>query len=912
MLMLPFAACATTRAAEPAKPHSALHLWFDKPGKSYQEASVLGNGRLGAMDLGGVENDRIVLNESSMWSGGSYETNRPDAWKAVPEVRAKLFAGDVAGANALLTQAMRYPDGVKGWWDPNQFGCYQILGDLTLSFRDGSSVSSPSGHGAGDGHAISNTTDGDLASKWCVNCGDKPVVWQMKLPQPRTIPAYTLTSAEDVPDRDPQSWVMEGSTDGTTWTELDHHAETKPFESRHQAKTFVIAQPGSYTFYRLTFKPKIAMFQVAEIALKGLEPVAGYARKLDVMHGVAGTTYTLNGITFTREVVVSKPDEVVALHLTADKPGALSLTAGLSRQQNASCHVADGIQIMEGQLPFNKPGGGGVGVKFQAQLGVQTKGGRVTATDKGLDIQNADEVTLLVSAGTDLRNPAFPAIVGQRLRQARSKSYEAIASAAKADHAALMGRCELNLPDGPNSNLPTPERIKLAAQTPDPSLEALYFQFGRHLMVSGSRSDSPLPTNLQGIWADEYSTDWRGDFHSNINLQMNYWPAEVGNLSESHLPLMRFIAHTAKEGEKTAKAYYNAPGWMANHTQNAWFDTAPSYLPACTGPVCGAWLAQHIWLHYDFTRDLSFLRESYPLLRGAAQFMQAVLVEDPKTGKLVTSPSNSPENSYIFTDKEGKKQKTALCVGATFDQQITRDLLKNTAAAARLLGIDEAFAKSLDATRSRLAPTKLNAEGRIMEWQEDFAETEPTHRHISHLWGLYPGSEISPATPDLFEGAKKTLERRGVGGVGWSIAWKANFWARLHDGNRARQMLAQLIANGYPNLFDKCPPFQIDGNFGGCASVPEMLLQSQEVTPEGEPVLDLLPALPDAWSTGAITGLKARGNFEVNLAWESGKLTSVTIRSLMGTTAVMRYGSKVVHLGPQKVTVRFDGGLKYL
>lgn len=740
-----------------------LYVWFNEPGKAFTESCLLGNGRLGAMDFGGVNQERIVLNESSMWSGGPYESNRQDAWKCLPEVQEKLFTGDMGGANSILSKNFIYPEGWKGWWEKDEFGSYQTLGDLTLEFTPG-------------GKAVN------------------------------------------------------------------------------------------------------------------------YSRKLDLMHGTANTTYIQNGITYTRELVVSKPDEVIVMRIKTSKPGTLSLIAGLSRKENVTYRTKDGFQIMEGQLTFNKPGGGGQGVKYQALLGVQVKGGKTTVTDKGISIKKADEVVLMVSAGTNLRNPAFPSIVTQRLIKAQSVPFSTLKNKASDDHARLMGRCQITLPKGPNSNLPTPQRVALAEKTPDPALEALYFQFGRHLMVSGSRADSQLPTNLQGIWAEEYQAPWCGDFHSNINLQMNYWPAEVTNLSECHLPLMRFIGEVAKEGTKTAKAYFNAPGWMANHTQNAWYDTAPSYLPACTGPVCGAWLCQHIWLHYEFTQDKNFLRENYAVLRGAAEFMKAIMVKDPKTNFLVTSPSNSPENEYFFTDKQGKRQQTALCFGSTFDMQITRDLLKNTADAARILGIDQAFANELDGIRTQLAPTRINNAGRIMEWQEDFEESEPTHRHSSHLWGLYPGNEISPASPELFLGAKKSLERRGDISTGWSMAWKANFWARLHDGDHARKLLSMLIGQGYPNLLDKCPPFQIDGNFGATAAMAEMLIQSQETTADAHPIIDLLPALPSTWSSGEIIGLHARGNFEVDIKWERGKLTQVLVHSLSGTACKVRYGDKMIAL----------------
>ena len=759
------ACMATCRAGTIANPAEPMSVWFDKPGSSFHESCVLGNGRLGAMDLGGVNNDRIVLNESSLWSGGPYDGNNYDGYKCLPAVREKLFAGDTSGAWGALASGFHYASGVAGWGDINQFGCYQTLGDLTVVSRNETS-----------------------------------------------------------------------------------------------------AAPSDYR------------------------------RDLNLLTGVATTRYTRDGITFTRELVVSKPDEVIALRLKADKPGALSFTAALSRKQDASIRVDGNVQLMGGQLKFNKPGGGGQGMRYQALLGAKVKGGRVSASDQELTIEGADEVTLIVSAGTDWIDQEFAVLTSKRLNAALAKSFEAIREAAAADHRRYMDRVKLVLPEGPNSKLPTPERVKAQEGSLDPALAALYFQFGRHLVVSGSRPDSQLPTNLQGIWAEEYDTPWRGDFHSNINLQMNYWPVETANLSDCHLPLLRFIRNVVPEGQKTAKAYFNAPGWLAFHTQNPWYDTAPSYLPACIGPTCGAWLSQHIWLHYAFTQEKKFLREYYPVLRGASEFMQAMLVEHPKTHELVVSPSNSPENSYAYTDKNGKRQTTAICIGATFDQQITRELFQNTAAAARILGMDKEFARSLDTARAKLAPTRVNAEGRIMELLEDFEETEVNHRHVSHLWGLSPGSEINPSTPELYKGARLSLERRGDASTGWSMAWKANFWARLHDGNRAEKLLAMLVNRGAPNLFCLHAPFQIDGNFGGCAAVAEMLLQSQETTEAGHPVLELLPALPANWTTGKVSGLRARGGFEVEIAWKDGKVTSCRIASTDG----------------RKVAVRFNGETKLI
>jgi alpha-L-fucosidase 2 len=448
------------QAAEVSAPAEPMSVWFDKPARSFHESCVLGNGRLGAMDFGGVDKERIVLNESSLWSGGPYDGNNYDAYQCLAAVREKLFSGDISGAGAALNEGFRYADGVRGWGDVNQFGCYQTLGDLIVDFDNSpqAKLSSPSGHSAGDGNGIENTVDGNPDSKWCVNNGSTPVSWQMELPTAQSIAAYAFTSGNDVPARDPRSWVLEGSTDGKAWVELDRRALGKPFENRHQTKTFAIARPRAFRFYRFTFAPTPAgTFQVAEISLAGAvkppRPVVGdgYRRDLNLMQGAAHTQYQQKGVAFTRDLLVSEPDEVIALNLKADKPGALSFTAALVRKHDAVARIDGGVYVLEGQLPFNKPGGGGEGIRYTALLGAIAKGGTVSSTDQGLTIKGTDEVLLIVSAGTDWKDKKFVKLVRRRLDAALTKPFGALRESAVADHRRYMERCQLTLPQGPNS-----------------------------------------------------------------------------------------------------------------------------------------------------------------------------------------------------------------------------------------------------------------------------------------------------------------------------------------------------------------------------------------------------------------------------------------------------------------------------
>ena len=597
-------------------------------------------------------------------------------------------------------------------------------------------------------------------------------------------------------------------------------------------------------------------------------PTTGYRRTLNMEDGSVAIAFTQNGKTFTREHFVSFVDSIMVIRVSGT-----AATATLKREKNAKITVLpNGDTRLDGQLP-NGQGGGGM--RFASQLRT---------------IRTGDQTLFLLAAGTDFQKKTVDDLEAI-LSRAAKLGYAALKTRHTADYASLMGRVKLDLGPG-RTDLALPDRIAAGQTKLDPALSALLFQFGRHLLVSSSRPGG-LPANLQGIWAQEYATPWNGDYHLDINVQMNYWLAESTNLAPCHVPLLDYVQSLVKPGQATAKAYYNARGWVAHVISNIWGFTAPGE-SAVWGSTNngGAWMCQHIWQRFLFGRDKKELAKYYPTMRGAAEFYVDFLAENPD-GFLVTAPSNSPENA--FRTKEGKVAHT--CAGPVMDIQIVRELFSNTISAAKVLGVDADLQTILTEKLAKLPPHKVGKFGQLQEWQDDYDEVEPGHRHVSHLYGLFPGDQLTPAgTPELAKAARTSLDRRGDDGTGWSLAWKVAFWARLADGNRSLKLLQRFLkpvfdtsynmTNGggvYPNLFCAHPPFQIDGNFGVSAGIAEMLLQSHEVTESGLPILRILPATPDAWLNGTVTGLRARGGVEVGIVWMQGRIAKVVLTATMPT-----------------------------
>jgi alpha-L-fucosidase 2 len=663
----------------------------------------------------------------------------------------------------------------------------------------------------------------------------------------------------------------------------------------------------SQPFGQLCYQP----FGDVLLNFPGHEKEVNYQRQLNLEDAVTSVFYEVDGVKFKREVFASTPGQAVVIRVESNKKGTVNFNAGFKTpHSNYEVSVSGDELILSGKAN-NYPKELGYDGKpypeskltFEARLKVINEDGELVKEGNSIQIKNAKNATLILVAATSFVNyNDISANPSERcknyLKELETKSYEALKSEHIKDYQKLYSRVELNLGSSEISNRPTNERISSFKQDEDPALVALLYQFGRYLLISSSRPGTQ-PANLQGIWNDKMAPPWDSKYTININTEMNYWPAEITNLSECTEPLIKMVAELYETGKNVAREHYNMDGWVVHHNTDIWRGAAPiNNANHGIWPTGGAWLCQHLWWHYQFTGDKEYLKNTtYPILKEASVFFAEYLVPDPKNPEwLVSGPSNSPEIG-------------GLVMAPTMDHQIIRNLFANTIEAAEILGVDTDFIKRLKEKQAKIAPNQIGQHGQLQEWLEDKDDPKNEHRHVSHLWGLHPGDEIHPlTTPALAEACKVTLSHRGDGGAGWSRAWKINFWARLLDGDHAFLLLKNLIVPSviydrytpeggglYMNLFDACPPFQIDGNFGATSGITEMLLQSHLRDDNGDFYQDILPALPSGLSTGKISGIKGRGGFEFSINWENGKLVEVVVKSILGNNLKLRYSGKLIN-----------------
>lgn len=895
-------------------------LWYNTPAEKWTEALPIGNGRVGAMVFGGVQKDRIQFNEETLWTGEPRNPNRQDASKYLAEIRQLLAEGKQKAAEQLAEahfMGLKTQEGKKEQWTADMLALKGMAGNpASMDFDDARWETMPVPSYEGWEAIGFEGLDGAV---WFRTTVDIPANWQGKNvvldlnrirdydltyvngqligttnslePRKYRVPANLLKPGTNVIAVQVINFFDKGGIAGykDTSRHIGLYPESEPTALISLVKPWKYKiqddNPPATPKYQADYQP----FGDLTLTFSDLGEISDYRRELRLSDALCKTSFRANGTHFTRTYFVSEPQQVMVVRLEADRKASLSLTAALS-----SPHKGYLIRRVDNQtLALSVKVKNGA-LRGESYLTVQLQNGTLKCTDQGIEIDKADKVTFYLAAATNYVNyqdiTANPtALCQQTMAKIGKKTYEEILAAHIKEYQSYYQTFSIDLGKSAAENLPTNERLNQFGKNVDPALMALYVQYGRYLLISSSRPKT-RPANLQGIWNDLLAPPWGSKYTTNINAEMNYWGAEVLNLSPLHEPLLEMIKELSVAGRETAKTYYNARGWVVHHNTDLWRNTTPINASNHGIWVTGAaWLCQHLWEHYLFTQDREFLQKTaYPMMKEASAFFVDFLVKDPKTGWLISTPSNSPENG-------------GLVAGPTMDHQIIRGLLKSCIAASEVLKTDEAWRKTLQTTYSQIAPNQIGKYGQLQEWLEDKDDTTNKHRHVSHLWGLHPGNEINwDETPELTKAVRQSLLYRGDEGTGWSLAWKINFWARFKDGEHAQKMVKMLLrpASGaggsYANLFDAHPPFQIDGNFGGSAGIVEMLLQSHTKH------IDLLPALPSDLPTGMVRGIKARGGFELDFSWEQSKLTYVKIKSMAGNPCTLRYAGKVRELVVQK------------